>query len=271
MCLFAGVVSWMGLSMLVNLGVTAAAWRLSGRPGAYAEYAQRAGRFELWTGVLAAHAALAVLIPIAIGLVHYTSVVSPRWLISVERRVRWRFLAACFAVATVVFAAHVTLMVVFGPLTLHPQPQFWAFFAVIVLTSPIQALAEEVFFRGYVMQALGALSTSPWPSIVGSALIFAFFHGSQNLPLFVSRFVFGLLAAWLVVHTGGLEAGIAAHVMNNLFAFTLAGLTTGIAAARQMTERTWAGSFVDVIVFALIAGACALLARWWSVRRVTPA
>ena len=73
------------------------------------------------------------------------------------------------------------------------------------------------------MQALGSLVARPWFGVVVSAVVFALLHGLQNPPLFVDRLAFGLLAGWLVWRTGGLEAGIAAHVVNNVFAYVMAG------------------------------------------------
>ena len=116
------------------------------------------------------------------------------------------------------------------PLRFGPQPGFWGFLVVIVLTSPLQAVAEEIFFRGYLMQALGSLVRPPWFGVVVSAVLFALLHGLQNPALFVDRLAFGLLAGLLVWRTGGLEAGIAAHVVNNVCAYVIAGLTTSIAA-----------------------------------------
>ena len=120
------------------------------------------------------------------------------------------------------------------PLRFSPQPGFWGFLVVIVLTSPLQAMAEEIFFRGYLMQALGSLVAQPWFGVVVSALVFALLHGLQNPPLFVARLAFGLLAGVLVWRTGGLEAGIAAHVVNNVCAYTIAGLTTSIATLKAV-------------------------------------
>ena len=54
------------------------------------------------------------------------------------------------------------------------------------------------------------------------ALLFALAHGAQDAPIFVDRFAFGLVAGVLVITTGGLEAGIAMHVLNNFLAFGLA-------------------------------------------------
>ena len=60
------------------------------------------------------------------------------------------------------------------------QPGFWGFLMVILLTSPLQAAAEEIFFRGYLMQALGSLVARPWFGVVVSALVFALLHGTAE-------------------------------------------------------------------------------------------
>ncbi|TMM46646.1 CPBP family intramembrane metalloprotease, partial [Cutibacterium acnes] len=110
-----------------------------------------------------------------------------------------------------------------------------------------------------------------WTSVVVSALVFAFMHGTQNAWLFADRFAFGLLAGWLVIVTGGLEAGVAAHVVNNLFAFGYAVFLGGVSQARGMTAMSWVDAAWDVGGFLTIA-----LAGWWigslmRVARRTPA
>lgn len=266
-----GASAWLFLGGLVSSLVLGAAWSLGHREMAYADFARAARGFEHWEGMLAAHLSLMVLVPVSWALIRLLHRLRGGWLVSVWAGPRWRYLVACLLVSIIVFAAYVATLPLRGqPLVLHPQPGFGAFLAVIVLTSPLQAIAEEVFFRGYLLQAFGGFARSPWPGIVASALVFALFHGAQNVPLFVSRFVFGLLAAWLVVRTGGLEAGIAAHVVNNLFAFILAGLTTGIAAARKLTVITWGAAFGDVVTFAVIALVTALVARGMRVPTTVP-
>ena len=52
--------------------------------------------------------------------------------------------------------------------------------------------------------------------------LFALAHGAQNFPLFFDRFAFGLMAGLTVILVGGLEAGIALHILNNLLAFAVA-------------------------------------------------
>ena len=134
-----------------------------------------------------------------------------------------------------------------------------AFCIVILLTSPLQAAAEEYFFRGYLIQALhtARARAARWFGVVGSAAVFALFHGTQNLPLFLYRFAFGVLAGCLVLKTGGLEAGIAAHVVNNVVAYGYAVLsgTRGRDACRHARSAgsSWRGACVGFALFAAVA------------------
>ena len=61
----------------------------------------------------------------------------------------------------------------------------------------------------------------------------------QNPPLFFDRFAFGLVAGVLVVLTGGLEAGIAMHVLNNWLAFGLALAFGDMASTLNPTGGSW--------------------------------
>jgi membrane protease YdiL (CAAX protease family) len=137
---------------------------------------------------------------------------------------------------------------------------------VIVLTAPFQAAAEEIFFRGYLMQALGSLVAHPAFGVVVSALIFALMHGVQNPALFLNRLGFGLLAGVLVWRTGGLEAGIGAHVVNNVCAYVIAGLTSSIATVRGISSISWLDSGIQLGGFAVFALLALLIARQLKLR-----
>jgi hypothetical protein len=110
---------------------------------------------------------------------------------------------------------------------------------VVLFTTPLQAMGEEYAFRGYAMQAFGALTRRPWIAIVITATMFALAHGIQNAPLFLDRFAFGLMAGYVVYRTGGLEAGIALHIWNNLVAFSFALLLGDIDDSLNVTEVSW--------------------------------
>lgn len=252
---------------IVGSVVLMVAWQFGHRSLAQAEFFAAARRFEFWEGMLAAHLQIAVLIPVSFALVRWWHSVRPGFLWSVEGSPRWGYLWVCVGISVVVFGGYIATMPLRGtPLTWQPQPGLWAFLVVIGLTTPLQAAAEEFLFRGYLLQALGSLVARPWFGVVASALVFALFHGTQNVPLFLSRFAFGVVVGWLVLRTGGLEAAIAAHVVNNVLAFTLAGLTSTIASARTMTEVGWVQAFSDVIVYAIITLIAAGVAVLMKVR-----
>ena len=244
---------------------------VSTRADSWPVYLTEARRFGLPIGMLAANLALVGLIPLAGALVWVVHRVRPRWLSSVTPGIRWRYLLVCTAIGLVVLSAVAVLPAVLsGNLAWAPQPQLVAFLAVIVITTPVQAAAEEYLFRGYLLQAFGSLSVTRWAGVGLSALLFAGFHGSQNLPLFVDRLAFGLAAGALVVLTGGLEAGIGAHVANNLIAYTVAALTSSIADIRAVRALTWPDALQDVGGFVLVAGVALAVARWRGLSTTTP-
>jgi membrane protease YdiL (CAAX protease family) len=253
-----GAVFGLSLFLLITTVISQALvtlfWATTSGSQPYRDYFSRAFAFELPLGMLSVNLGLAALIPISWGLMTAVHHMRPGWLSSVQPRIRWRYLFGCLAIAAVVLNGVALLATTLGGnLPFQPQKGFWAFLAVIVLTSPIQAVGEEIFFRGYLLQSLGSLVARPWFGVVVSAVVFALLHGTQNLPLFVDRLGFALLAGLLVWRTGGLEAGIAAHVVNNVFAYVLAGLTTSISALKAIKGIGWVDAGFNFGGFALFA------------------
>ena len=243
----------------------------------FGAYYTRASRYHTVGGLVATHLALASLLIVVLVLARYVNHRAPRWVASVQSGIRWKFGLLVGLVAVVVL--NLTQLLVRGGVDTHytvPQ-HWWVWLLAIIITSPFQAIAEEMFFRGYLMNVISGLSVNlpekarRWTSVVVSALIFALMHGTQNAWLFTDRFAFGLLAGWLVIVTGGIEAGVAAHVVNNLFAFGYAVFLGGVSQARGMTTMSWMDSAWDIGGFLTIA-----LAGWWignlmRVARRTPA
>lgn len=253
---------------LVTQAIVGASYAIRGRPGEFPDYYADAMGYQYLEGVVASHLSLGLLIVISLLAARYLHGRRARWMWSVQPGMRWRYLFVCLLVGAVVLNAvlWVSWVVVEMP-AFQPAEPGWAWFAVVLLfTSPLQATAEEVFFRGYLLQALGSATGRAWLGIVGSALVFALFHGVQNPALFANRFAFGVLAGWLVWKTGGLEAAIGVHVANNLFAFGYGIVTGGIAATRATTAIGWDRAVFDVAGFALFAAVA-----WWIARRMNVA
>jgi len=124
------------------------------------------------------------------------------------------------------------------------DPNSWTsttrdFVLVIVLLTPLQAAGEEYAFRGYLTQAFGGLFRSRVAAVLVPAVLFALAHGAQDAPVFVDRLAFGLVAGVLVIATGGLEAGIAMHVLNNFLAYGLALAFSDMTTALNPTGGSW--------------------------------
>ncbi|WP_130865651.1 CPBP family intramembrane glutamic endopeptidase [Acidipropionibacterium timonense] len=245
-------------------------WLVTGMPGTLAEHTARATRFETVDGLVATHLGLACLIVVVLALARWVHHRRARWVWSVQPGMRWRYGLIVAVVAAVVI--NLTQVLVKGDAAWHftTPRDWWVWILAIVLTSPLQAAAEEVFFRGYLMNALGSMGAGRWVAVIVSALVFALAHGTQSLWLFLDRFAFGVIAGSLVIVTGGLEAGIGAHVVNNLFAFGYSVFQGGAARARGITTMAWQDAVWDVVGFATIAAAAMWIGAGMNLARTTP-
>ncbi len=258
-----GIGSFFLFTPILTQAIAALYWLAIGRPGAFPDTYASLMRYESPFGMVAAQLGIALLIPISAALFLTMHHVRPSYLFSVRPGVRWRAFWVFLGVAAVTMNAVllVTNLIAGKGFEIHPQEGFAGFAVAIVLTSPLQAAAEEVFFRGYLLSALGSFASNKWFGILTSAAVFALFHGTQNAWLFGSRFAFGVLAAVLVVYVGGLEAGIAAHVVNNVFAFAYAGLTTGIAALKAVREVTPTDAIGEIVMYGVFTAAALVVGR----------
>ena len=92
-------------------------------------------------------------------------------------------------------------------------------------------------------------------------MLFALAHGAQSAPVFFDRFAFGLVAGVLVIGTGGLEAGIAMHVLNNWLAFGLALAFGDMGSTLNPTGGSWWTIPVTLTQSLVYLGRAMLLAR----------
>ncbi len=172
----------------------------------------------------------------------------PGWVASVRPRLRWGWFVACFGLSVVAMIATLIVSAVVpsqgeGTEISGHLNDFTSttrdFLLVVLFLTPLQAAGEEYAFRGYLSQAFGGIFGRAWAGVLFPALLFALAHGAQSAPVFFDRFAFGLVAGLLVVLTGGLEAGIAMHVLNNWLAFGLALAYGDMASTLNPTGDSW--------------------------------
>jgi membrane protease YdiL (CAAX protease family) len=130
-------------------------------------------------------------------------------------------------------AASVFVSIALSPETVsvqfHPRP-FAVLVAILVTLMPLQALLEELIFRGYLMQGFGLVSRTPLTPLVVTSALFALLHGSNPevaafgwMVMLPQYFAIGLLLGVVTLLDGGMEIAIGVHAANNM---TIALLVT---------------------------------------------
>ena len=199
----------------------------------------------------------------------------PGWSSSVLARLRWRLFLPLTLRALGTLGVGIGLSVVLGFLlddgaVTGPVDDLLWLLLVVVLTTPIQSAAEEYVFRGYLSQSIAGWIRSPRAgalvAAVVTAALFSAAHAPGDVVTFLDRFAFGLAASAVVWLTGGLEAAIVLHAVNNVLVFFLAGtLGDGVA-----TEEVPAGVGLLSLLLTLVSMGAYVAVVAASRRRLRP-
>ncbi len=163
---------------------------------------------------------------IAIRFIHQRSFSS---LISSFADIRWkRMLLSAGIWIGLSFLVEIGLCLLFPEMyhySLHWK-EFLPAFVVGVLMIPIQSSAEELLFRGYLLQGIG--SRNPWLGVAVSSILFGLAHSANpeiekvGLVWGLSYYTcFGLFAALLTLWDKGLELAMGVHAANNIYSFLI--------------------------------------------------
>lgn len=191
---------------------------------------------------------------------------------SVAARPRWGWAARCLAAA-----ATVQLLVAAGDAGVaalsgrawepHVDTTSWVLLGLMVLVVPAQCVAEEVVFRGYLMQTVGTWLRHPAFAVVLPVPLFVLGHAYVGLAM-LDTAVWALAMGWLAWRTGGLEAPAAVHVVNNVVVFSLGAVDLADLSAVDMGPVPLAVSTATTLV---TVGVIEVMARRSDVRRARPA
>ena len=220
---------------------------------------------------------LAVWIP-AIMLAAWAMGIKPVGRIwSVKFRMRWDLLFSTFGWAALVFAVTQLLIIAVQVMLTPGGPAFgpdavagfqWNLaittLVLALVLVPFQAAAEELMFRGAMMQVLGSWIKNPIIPILLPSLLFAGAH-LYDVWGMLQVGLMGVTCAWLTWRTGGLETAISLHVINNLGVFLI--LSTGVTGSTKQVSETggaWIGLLMQVIMLALYA---AIVVRKFDAKR----
>jgi membrane protease YdiL (CAAX protease family) len=194
-------------------------------------------------------------------------------LVAPDLRVDWRRMArgagAWLVIGAVMAVAEHLLFPGRYYLSYNPE-RFYPFLLAVLLLTPLQAAAEELVFRGYLMQGLGLLTRRPLVVAVASSVIFTLPHLMNpeveqygTAIMAANYFAIGMLLATATLRDGRLELAIGLHAVNNVFLALLANYE-GSALA---TESVFTAAELDPVfsLAVLVLGAFAFHA--WIFRR----
>ncbi|MFJ7205414.1 lysostaphin resistance A-like protein [Streptomyces sp. NPDC098789] len=199
---------------------------------------------------------------------------------SVTGRLRLGWLALCSGLALPVLGTQFGLLVWLVPgdgpdgtaAELFAPPALGTLLlslAVVWLLVPFQAAAEEYLFRGWIQQAFGAHLRTPWAGIAVGSVLFALAHGFGQWSGFALLLYSAAWSAWLTLRTGGLEAAIGYHMVNNLLAFTLSALANDLANDETAADAPWQALVLEIVATPLYCLLVVKLAERRKIRTVS--
>lgn len=256
---------------LLGIVVIAASWIIGGA------YAYGLVLLHLPLGAITEFVAInASILMLLVGVVAVVEVLhrrSWRTLITPHAQIDWRRMVQGAAV-------WVTLALVFSLIEhlLYPGRYAWSldlarwlpFALAALLLTPLQCAAEELVFRGYLLQGLGRWLRRPLVLAVLSSVIFTAPHlynpevAAYGLAIMAANyFVMGLFLAGVTLRDGRLELAIGAHAGNNL----LLALIIRYDDSVFETESVFTAGALDPVYSLLTLLLSAVLFYWWFFRR----
>ena len=166
---------------------------------------------------------LLVCLYLAVRFLHQRQFIT---LITAQNRISWKRFFQGFGVYFILVLLLSSVSYILSPsgyqLTFRPI-QFLIFLPIALVLTPIQASAEELFFRGYLMQSIGLKTRNSLIPMVSSSVLFMLPHllnpeARVNLPIMaLFYFSLGAFLAFITVRDNSLELAMGAHSANNLF------------------------------------------------------
>jgi len=191
---------------------------------------------------------LLMIFPFIIGLLTVFLLIKPlnnrsfTSIINGTGAIRWRRFFTSFGIWAIIMAVYLFVSLKLDPdnFTLNNTSVSLLVLALIsILLLPFQTTFEEVLFRGYLMQGIGAWTRSKWIPLLVTSLLFALMHSFNpeikefGFMLMIPQYIiFALVFGLITVLDDGIELAMGAHAANNVF---LSIFLTQKASALQTT------------------------------------
>jgi hypothetical protein len=191
-----------------------------------------------------------------------------RTLVTPARRLDWPRLFQGFAVWFVIAALTAALEALLYPgryVWTLDLARFLPFALLALILVPIQTSAEELFFRGYLLQLFGLRLRNVLVLSLLSGLFFGLPHlfnpeaGANYFLMGVYYVSMGAALAYITLREGRLEVALGLHAANNLFASLFANYEVTVMPSPSMftigeldAAYSVGAGILGLLVFALI-------------------
>ena len=126
-----------------------------------------------------------------------------------------------------------------------------AYVAVAMVALFMAAAAEEVVFRGVLLQATAGFVRHGWLLCLINGVLFSAIHLDPDPVAFVARAASGAVWAWAALRLGGLEYGLGAHWIGNLVLALTSDFTQTVQPGQGFDLTVlWVNLAVSVIALA---------------------
>ena len=105
-------------------------------------------------------------------------------------------------------------------------------FFILLFFIPLQGIAEEMLFRGFVMQTAGSWAKMAAVGVIVQTLIFMAVH-PYNIIGIIAIAASAIVYALLSLYSKGIEASSIAHIFNNTTEIFMAGFGFGLITSDQ--------------------------------------
>jgi len=183
-------------------------------------------------------------------------------LVTPNQQVRWKRIFQGFGLYFLLTFVISFVGIVLSPseyqLTFKPI-QFLVFLPIALVITPIQTSAEELFFRGYLLQGMGLKTRSLLIPILGSSLLFMLPHWlnpevkSNFFLMTLLYLLLGIFLAVITVKDDSLELAMGVHAANNLFAALILNYSNSALPSPSIVRASRFDPLSSLISFIVVA------------------
>jgi uncharacterized protein len=178
-------------------------------------------------------------------------------LVSAEQRLNWWRFSYGFAVWFIIsmIPSFIALWMSPGEYKFDFDINKWPFFfAIMMILTPIQTSAEEIFFRGYLLQGMGLITRQPLFLIFSNGLLFMLPHLAN--PELANGFVWvaldyfsiGVFLASITLQDNRLELALGVHAANNITHIFFTTTDSALGTPALWTAKPSPAGFMDIVL-----------------------